>query len=240
LLTANGLTALLRCGVTVFANKEFFSEEGIFTMPNMNTIAYQQAGAQQNGIAPNTNAQTTTETAVVLSANPFAAALGIPGGGGAVPLSVPATSGTLQGSSTATGIWQNGRPFQLKAYGTITTGTNTNVTLKLYQVPASVVAAGTAGTLANDNLLNSSGAQAVNTTSTNFEMTAELQWDSVSKKLTGTVKWSLGGALVAEAEITVLTTATASELELNFLLSTTFSAGNAANVIQVQYFEMLQ
>jgi hypothetical protein len=209
-------------------------------MPSKNTIAYQQAGTQQNGIAANTNAQGTTETAVVLSANPFAAALGISGGGGATPLSVPSSQGSIQGSIIASGIWQNGRPFQLKAYGTITTGANLNVTLKLYQTPASIVAAGTAATLANDNLLNSSGAQAVNTTSTNFEMIAELQWDSVSKKLTGTVKWSLGGVLVAEAEITVLTTATASESELNFLLSTTFSAGNAANVIQVQGFELLQ
>jgi hypothetical protein len=224
-----------------FSPPRIISEEGIFTMPNMNTIAYQQASGQQNGIAPNTNAQGTTETAVVLSANAFAVAGGFSGGGGAIPLSVPGTSGPLQGSSTATGIWQSGRPFGLKAYGTITTGTTTNVTLKLYQVPASIVAAGTAATLANDNLLISSGTFAVNTTSTNFEMTAsDLLWDATSKKLTGTVKFSAGGTLVAEAEITVLTTATASESELNFLLSTTFSAGNAANVIQVQYFEILQ
>jgi hypothetical protein len=210
-------------------------------MPNMNTIAYQQAGTQQNNIAANTNAQGTTETAVTLLANPFASALGLTNpGGGAIPLSVPATSGTLQGSNVATGIWQSGRPFQLKAWGTITTGTTLNVTLKLYQVPASIVTAGTAATLANDNLLNSSGTFAVNTTSTNFEMNAELQWDATSKKLTGTIKWSVGGTIVAEAEITVLTTATATEAELNFLLSTTFSAGNAANVIQVQGFEILQ
>jgi hypothetical protein len=210
-------------------------------MPSKNTIAYQQAGTQQNGIAANTNTQGTTETAVVLSANPFAAALGISGGGGATPLSVPSTQGAVQGSSIASGIWQNGRPFELKAWGTITTGTTTNITIKLYQVPASIVLAGTAGTLANDNLLNSSGTFAVNTTSTNFEMKAtDLIWDATSKKLTGTVKWSVGGTLVAEAEITVLTTATASESELNFLLSATFSAGNAANVIQVQGFELLQ
>lgn len=209
-------------------------------MPNMNTIAYQQASGQQNGIAPNTNAQTTVETAVLLSANAFAVAGGFPGGGGAIPLSVPATSGPLQGSITANGIWQSGRPFQVKAYGTITTGTTTNFTVKLYQVPAAIVAAGTAATLANDNLLNSSGAQAVNTTSSNFEMIAELQYDITSKKLTGTVKWSIAGVLVAEAEITLLTTASASESELNFLLSTTFSAANAANAAQVQYFEILQ
>lgn len=209
-------------------------------MPDINTIAYQSYGPNQNNIAPNTNAQGTTETAVTLLANPFAAAAGITGGGGAIPLSVPAVQGPLQGSNVASGIWQSGRPFRVKAYGTVTTGATCNITIKLYQSPASVVAAGTAGTLANDNLLNSSGTFAVNTTSSNWEMIAELQWDATSKKLTGTVKWTAGGTLVAEAEITVLTTATASESELNFLLSQTFSAGNAANTFQVQYFEILQ
>lgn len=205
----------------------------------MDIMAYQQAGPNQNNIAPNTNAQGTTETAVTLLANPFAAALGISGGGGAIPLSVPATQGQLQGSNVASGIWQSGQPFRVRAFGTITTGTTTNVTLKLYQVPASIVAAGTSATLANDNALNSSGTFAVNTTSTNFEMIAELQWDITSKKLTGTIKWSVGGTIVAEAEVTVVTTATALESELNFLLSATFSAANAANVLQVQRFELL-
>lgn len=209
-------------------------------MPDINTMAYQQAGPSQNNIAANTNAQGTTETAVILNANPFATALGITGGGGAIPLSVPGVQGPIQGSTNAAGIWQSGRPFKLRAYGTVTTGTTTNLTLKLYQVPASVVAAGTAATLANDNSLSSSGAIAVNSKSSNFELVAELQWDSVSKTLTGTAKWSVGGSIVAEAEITVLITATASESELNFLLSTTFSAANAANTLQVQYFEMFQ
>lgn len=209
-------------------------------MPDINTMAYQQGGSNQNNIAANTNAQGTTETAVTLNANPFAAALGISGGGGAIPLSVPATQGSVPSSSVAAGIWQSGRRFKVHASGTVTTGVSCNITIKLYQVPASIVAAGTAATLANDNLMNSSGTFAVNTTSSNWEMNAELQWDSTSKKLTGTVKWSVGGTLVAEAEVTVVTTATASEGELNFLLSQTFSATNAANTFQVQWFELSQ
>lgn len=207
---------------------------------NINTIAYQSAGPNQNNIAPNTNAQGTTETAVSLQSNPFSTAVGITLGGGVIPLAVPGTSSTLQGTNVASGLWTAARPFRLRATGTITTGTTTNVTVKLYQVPASVLAAGTQATLANDNNLSSSGAVAVNTTSTNFEMVAELQWDITSKKLTGTAKFSFAGTIVAEAEITVLTTATASEGELNFILSTTFSAGNAANVLQVQTFEIEQ
>lgn len=209
-------------------------------MPDINTMAYQQAGPNQNNIAPNTNAQGTTETAVTLNANPFATALGITGGGGAIPLSVPSTQGAVQGSSVAAGIWQSGRPFKLRAYGTVTTGATCNITIKLYQVSAAVLAAATAATLANDTLLNSSGTFAVNTTSSNWEMEAQLQYDTTSKKLTGSIKWSAGGTFVAEAEISVLTSATASEGELNFLLSQTFSAGNAANTFQVQWFEISQ
>jgi hypothetical protein len=209
-------------------------------MPTFDTIAYQQAGFQQNTIAANTNAQGTTETPVSLNANPFAAVAGISLGGGVIPLSVPATSGSLQGSNVASGLWSSARPFRVKANGTVTTGTTLNLTIKLYQVPASVLAAGTQATLANDNVLSSSGAIAVNSASANWELIAELQWDSTSKKLTGTAKWSLNGTLVAEAEITVVTTATASEGELNFILSQTFSASNTANTFQVQFFEILQ
>ncbi|HWF05570.1 MAG TPA: hypothetical protein VHA06_17925 [Candidatus Angelobacter sp.] len=209
-------------------------------MPNINTIAYQSASPNQNGIAPNTNAQGTTETPVSLLSNPLSAALGIALGGGVIPLSLPGTSGPVQGSITAAGLWNLAKPWKIIASGTITTGTTCNVTVKLYQVPASVLAAGSQATLSNDNSMGSSGTFAVNTASANFYLEATMEWDSTSKKLAGGIKFYVNGALVAEAALTQITTATASDGELNFILSTTFSATNAANILQVQNFEIQQ
>lgn len=212
-------------------------------MPNINTIAYQSAGTIQNTfpIPSLTNAIGTTETAFSLQANAFAAAVGVTSGGGVIPLSVPAASQQVGYSNVAADTWISGRPFRLRAFGVMTGGTTENMTLKLYQVPQSVLAAGTQGTVpGSNNQLASSGAVAVNSTSSNFEMTAELQWDSVSKKLTGTAKFSFAGTIVAEAEISVVTTVTANVNELNFILSWTFSASNAGNLVTLQFFEMEQ
>lgn len=210
-------------------------------MPNINTIAYQSAGVIQNTFATPTLTNTigTTETAVPTQSNPFAAAAGITLGGGVIPLSVPAASQSVGYSNVASDIWISGRPFLLRAYGIATTGTSLNLTLKCYQVPQSILAAGTQSTLANDNVVASSSTFSVNG-STNFLMEAKLQWDSVSKRLEGAAKFFTNGALVAEAATTVVTTATANINELNFILSWTFGTANAANTMSMQSFEMEQ
>src|ERR1051326_228006 len=82
--------------------------------------------------------------------------------------------------------WDNARPFLLQAWGVCKTGASANLTLKLYQVPASVVAAGlAAGSVAGCNLMATSTARAVNTTTGNWYFEAQLQWNSVTGVLNG-------------------------------------------------------
>jgi hypothetical protein len=133
--------------------------------------------------------------------------------------------------------WDNGRPFYLQGWGICTTGASTNLTLKLYQVPASVVAAGlAAGSVAGCNLIATSTARAVNTTTGKFIFQAQLQWDSISKLLHGQFSVDISNLLDGWAATTAATTATAADNELNFLLSATLSSGNAANVVTMQEF----
>jgi hypothetical protein len=137
--------------------------------------------------------------------------------------------------------WDNGRPFFLQAWGICTTGANANLTLKLYQVPASVVAAGlAAGSVTGCNLLATSTARAVNTTTGKFYFEALLQWDSISSLLHGQFSDEISNLLDAWAATTAVTTATAADNELNFLLSATLSAGNAANAVKLMEVALIQ
>src|SRR5882672_6249685 len=71
--------------------------------------------------------------------------------------------------------WDNGKPFLIQGWGKCVTGVSANLTLKLYQVPASVVAAGlAAGSVVGCNLLATSTARAVNSTTGKFLIQAEL------------------------------------------------------------------
>jgi len=133
--------------------------------------------------------------------------------------------------------WDNGRPFMIQGWGTCKTGASANLTLKLYQVPASVVSAGlAAGSVSGCNLLATSTARAVNSTTGKFIFQAELQWDSVTGLLHGCFTDTINNLLDAWAATTAVTTATLADNELNFLLSATLSSGNAANVVTLYEF----
>lgn len=138
---------------------------------------------------------------------------------------------------TPTFYWDNGRPFFLQGWGICTTGANATLTLKLYQVPASVVAAGlTAGSVSGCNAIATSTARTINTTTGKFIFQAELQWDSLTSKIHGQFSDEINNLLDGFAAVTSVTTATAADNELNFLLSATLSSGNAANVVTLQEF----
>jgi hypothetical protein len=133
--------------------------------------------------------------------------------------------------------WDNGRPFMIQGWGICKTGVSANLTLKLYQVPASVVAAGlAAGSVSGCNLLATSTARAVNSTTGKFIFQAELQWDSATGLLHGCFTDTINNLLDAWAATTAVTTATLADNELNFLLSATLSSGNAANVVTLMEF----
>lgn len=83
--------------------------------------------------------------------------------------------------------------FDVVASGIISTLSTTNLTLKLYSGAAIV----------SGNLLKSSGTVAQNTVANaNFYIKASLLFNSVSGKLSGTVKFYINDSLVAEAVIT--------------------------------------
>lgn len=122
--------------------------------------------------------------------------------------------------------------FNVVASGYITTTNTSNITLKLYS--------GTSTTPGSNTLLSSSGAIAQNTASAPWAIKAELIFDSVSGKLTGTVKFLINNSLVAEAAVSNVVTgvSNAANPVLAFGLSITSSAATALlpATINVQKF----
>jgi hypothetical protein len=158
-------------------------------------------------------------------------------------LKLPDTQPVLAIGTNLTPVfqWDNGKPFFLQAWGICTTGANATLTLKLYQVPASVVAAGlAAGSVAGLNLLATTTARAVNTTTGKFYLEALLQWDSFTGLIHGQFSDEISNLLDAWAATTPVTTATLADNELNFLISATLSVGNAANLVKMVHFSLVE
>lgn len=141
-----------------------------------------------------------------------------------------------------------GMPFMIRGRGFATTGATTNLTIKLYQVPSAILTAGTAATLANDNVIFTSTARAINSTTGTFTFECEnMQWNSITRVLQGRFTVTINNLTDAIAATTAVTTAAATsgtvptgqatlsaDAELNFIVSATLSAGNAANVVTLQ------
>jgi hypothetical protein len=193
-------------------------------------------GSSQGNLQPLALGTSTSEASFSINgnsaANPVIAAT-------AAILKLPDTQPVLAVGTGLTPVfqWDNGRPFYLQGWGICKTGTNATLTLKLYQVPASVVAAGlAAGSVAGCNLLATTTARAVNTTTGKFIFQAELQWDSATGLIHGQFTDQISNLLDSWAATTAITTATLADNELNFLLSATLSSGNAANVVTLMEF----
>lgn len=137
----------------------------------------------------------------------------------------------------------DGHPFKVRVAGKIFTGAASTFTTILYQVPASIIAAGTVSTLANDNSFVSSGVSASVTGAANFILEAEAIWDSTTQKLTGFITTSfVSNAITANVlgsagtSVAVAYASATGVNGLNFIPSFTFATANAANTVTVTEF----
>jgi hypothetical protein len=198
-------------------------------LANTNTIKTQIIGVVQNNLQPLTNAVAgTTPTAFSLLPGPVSGA-----GGGVIPLTPTANSQSATWFGTS-------KKLKIRATGSTVTGTTLNFSLKLYQVPASVIAAAalTNQTFTGWNLLATTTARAVNTTTADWELEAEVQLSPIGT-LSGKFEDIINNLFDAPAAITAATLL-ASDADLNFVLVATFSASNAANIATPKEFSLEQ
>lgn len=197
------------------------------------TLASLVLGGSQKNLQP-----------LALGASTAEATFSVNGNGAANPviavtpaiLRLPDTGIIPSSGASPVFFWDNGKPFYLQGWGVGVTGANATLTLKLYQVPLSVIQAGLAvGSVTGCQLLATSTARAINTTTGKFIFQAELQWDSTTKLLHGQFTDEISNLLDAWAATTAVTTL-AQDADLNFLMSATYSAGNAANVVTLNEF----
>lgn len=132
--------------------------------------------------------------------------------------------------------WDFGRPFKLTAWGTITTTDSETAALKLYQVPASILTTLASGSVASCNAMGASTARTIGTTTASFLFEAKLQWNSTSSLLHGQFSVEINNLLNVYAATTAVTTATALDTELNFILSLTMGTGSAGNTATLREF----
>lgn len=130
------------------------------------------------------------------------------------------------------------RKFYLRISGYVIGGTTTNVTLKTY-----VGSSATVGS--NGTAIGSTGGVACNSAKAPFMIECAGIYDSVSGKLQMTFKSLLNNTLVAEvaggATYTGITNSgTNGGAVASFVLTYQFSAGNAANAINVQEFAIYE
>lgn len=198
-------------------------------MANTNTIKTQIIGVVQNNLQPLTNAVAgSTATAFSLLPGPVSLA-----GGGVIPLTPTANTQSATWFGTS-------RKLKVRATGTVVTGTSANLTLKLYQVPASVIAAGalTNQTFTGWNLLATSTARACNTTTADWNIESDVQLSAIGT-LSGTFRDVINDLFDTDAAITAATLLV-SDADLNFVLVSTLSASNAANVNTCKEFSLEQ
>jgi len=202
---------------------------GLVGMANVNTIKSQIVGVVQNNLQPLTNAVAgTTATAFSLLPGPVSGA-----GGGVIPLS-PTTN------AQAATWFGTSKKLKIRATGTVVTGVSANLTLKLYQIPASVIAAAalTNQTFTNWNLLATSTARACNSTTADWELEAEVQLSAIGT-LSGKFEDIINDLFDSPAVITAATLLTG-DADLNFVIVSTLSAANAANVNTMKEFSLEQ
>jgi hypothetical protein len=134
--------------------------------------------------------------------------------------------------------------FYVRAKGTATGGTTTNFTPKI-QYTKQTATKVTSATAANNLDFFSGGAAAYNTASGSWILEVLCSYDPVNKLLSG-VGWGVngsGGAVVATAAATQVTTSTDAGIDLQlgsntgnagFAVSALFSASNASNACTLE------
>lgn len=195
-------------------------------MANANTIKSQVVGTIQETLAPIVNVvASSTETAYAYNAGAVSGA-----GGGVSPLAI-GNPGIYFGT---------GRGFKLRAFGFDVVGATSTLTLNLYQVPASVIAAGITGqqTFTGFNKIATSTARSVTTANgqSPFVVEATLQLGA-GGRLTGTFSTEINNLYDAVAATTVAT-GLLGEQDLNFVLTATQSVGNALTTSTLAEFSI--
>ncbi len=133
-----------------------------------------------------------------------------------------------------------GRPFKVRIAGTVTlnAGSGNTLAIKLYQVPAAIVAAGTAATLSNDVAIAALTAGGAPSTTSNFLLETTIQWNLTGATLQGWYMGQSAGTLTAATTLTNAASVPAAT-GLNFIASATF--GNAGGgTVNVSEFSIEQ
>ena len=124
--------------------------------------------------------------------------------------------------------WDGGR-FKVSIWGKVTTKASCNVTV--------AIACQTSTTYASGNLIATTGAIAVNTTSQNFFLEADCIWDSVTAAINGLLKGQVANTAVSQAALTNAVAVTG-VTGLNFCPAVTFSDATAGTQMSITGFQI--
>jgi hypothetical protein len=135
----------------------------------------------------------------------------------------------LEGSSVL-----NNRRFRLSISGHATSGTTSNLTIKLYL--------GTSATLANNGTaILSTGAMALASGSQNFFVDVLMNYDTVSQKIQGIFFGQGVNTLIALTALTATSLGSISDVAegQGFTLTALFGSTNATNACVIDTFELI-
>ena len=177
-------------------------------MPNANTvdrIVGAPSPAQGSGAIPAFTPSGTSATIVLNQP-----------GNAAVVSARPA--GALGGSASFAANF-DGNPFKVRVAGKVTTAASANITVAILCQNSSTYTSG--------NVIATTAATAVNSTTQNFVLEATCMWDSVTAKINGFQIGQIANTLVSAAAVTNAVAVTALS-GLNFNIAVTTSSGGNA------------
>ena len=185
-------------------------------MPNANTIA--------RLVGADSPAQGTLAIPTFVQGSSTSAQIVTPQTGTAAFLqAVTAAAGVSQfNTANAGGVNFDGLTFKVRVSGRVTTTGSTNITVAIMQANSATT------TYTSGNVIATSAATAVNTTSANFHIEATCLWDSKLQKLNGFQIGAFNNTLIAAAALTNQVSVTA-QSNLGFELAVTSSAASTAS-----------
>ncbi len=212
-------------------------------MANDNTIKNQVSGPLQNMFSTTAfTYATNTSTETIFTLNPGAVSLA---GGGVIPLSLGNPNeyyGSAGPQQTAFVAGWVGRTFKVRAAGSVTAGSGMSITIKIYQITAAQIAAGTTTATSfatGTSNIATTGSLSVASVSTNFELEALLQLSSTGQ-LNGRQIGHVNLTAVAGAILTNTPAGLVGEADLNFFVTGAFSAGSSSGLIVLNEFALEQ
>lgn len=205
-------------------------------MANANTIASQLAGTIQNTLAPLSSAVIgTTETAFLLNGSSVTPV----SGGGLIALTVPSVQSVI-GAVTNPGIYEGtGRAFKIRAFGSTVSSASPTLTLGLYVVPQSVIAAATltSTSFTGATKVAVSSARSIAAGSFSFVFDTQFQFSA-----TGVLQGQRSAEINDLLDVFAATTAATltGEQDLNFFLTAALSSGSALTTLSLNEFSVEQ